>query len=225
MKNISYLFFLSFLLFSCIDDDLTNISQSVQLNPSYSLPIGTIVYDLKDELERIERFAYLSSVPASDSIKINEVVYPLPVQFQQFKITQSYIFNYTMVGVDHEKIKSILFRLVIKNSFPTETILRIIFADELNYTIEEPFPDGLTIPPASFDDKGNVTVPSESILDLPVSEKLMNNFNQIRTIVIRSTVNATNPDLAIVHFNSSLNMSIHIGARIELEYNTNELSN
>ncbi len=224
---------ISVAFFSCIDENITNISESVEINSSYSLPIGEVIYSINDYFELLDSLN-LDTLQL-DTLQLDSLraLFPGDVEFDDtVYVNIKYAvdtlimkeFDFSTLGEDLEKIKAITFVLIIDNDFPTETRAQVYLSDESMTSIDSIFRDGpLVILPPDLDNNG---IPVDNPPDIgyyPVSDSIIRNLASIRNIIIYGYVKTTRLDVDIAKFYSDYDLYIHIGARIELEYNTSDI--
>lgn len=217
-NNAILLFCLITLASSCYEDYFSDGAGFLPVSPNYSLPLGDIQYDINSQLKLIENNAYHTGT--YDSIEINEIIYPLP--FEEFYVTYDVDFDFSKTGVDSRKIKNLFFRLIVENSFPTEVRFKMIFTDENYSLLDANDNDTIIIPPAVLNEDNSVSGPYVSVKDIPVSEDVIGNIGLLKKIVFVSIVKTKNPEVNISRFNTFSNVKIHIGMRIELDFDVSE---
>ncbi len=221
--------------FSCIDENITNISESVEINSSYSLPVGNINYSINDYFNLLDslnmdtlqldtlQLDSLRSLFHGD-IEFDDTVYVNIKYAVDTLITRE--FDFSTLSDDLDKIKAVTFVLIIDDDFPTETHAQVYFADESMVLIDSLFSDGpLVILPPDLDNNG---IPIDNPPDIeyyPVSDYLIRDghLEDVRYILIYGYVRTTRLDVDIAKFYSDYDLYIHIGARVELEFNTSDI--
>ncbi len=221
------------LFISCIDENITNISESIEINSSYSLPIGDVLYSINDyfdlldslgldtlELDTLQldslRALYPGYVGYEDTVYVN-IKYAVDTLLRKQ-------FDFSSLGDDLDKIKAITFVLIIDNEFPTETHAQVYLADESMAFIDSIFSDGpLVILRPDLDNNGIPVDKPPDIRYYPVSESIIENLASINNIMIYGYVETLRSDVDISKFYSDYELYIHIGVRIELEYNTSDI--
>jgi hypothetical protein len=215
---------LIYLFISCIDENIRNISEELEINSSYSLPIGDVTYSINEYFEMLD-FYGLDTIPLpEDSIDLVEYEDTIYNNIRYTVDTLIYTaFDFSSLGDDLDKIKAITFISIINNDFPTETKVQVYFADESMGIIDSLFSDGpYSLPPPDLDNEG---IPLDHPLDIivtPVSQNLIENIADIRHIIMYGYVRTLRPDIDISKFYSYYLLSVHIAVRIELEFNTSE---
>ncbi len=217
LKIYKVLFVLPILLTSCIKDKINSISDSVLINSSYSLPIGTVVYQVNDYFEALDTI----HIPWPDSVSYNDTIYPNLLDTIT-KVDYKF-FDFANLGGDIQKIKSITLRLIISNGFPTEVKSQVYFTDHFSHM--DPLFSGGTesILPATLGPEGKVISPNVQYRDILLPQNMIENLANYTNIEIFGQVLTSRPDIKIAKFYSDYELKIHIGLRIELEYNLNEL--
>jgi hypothetical protein len=81
----------------------------------------------------------------------------------------------------------------------------------------------VTIPPADIDGEGLVTDPFSILYNVTMPTEFIQKLPMITGILIKGRVNVTRPDIHWVKFYHHYQINLHIGSRIELLFNTNEL--
>ena len=229
------IFIVNILFMSCIDENMKNISESVEINSSYSIPIGDVTYSINEYFELLDSYGLDTiqtdtlqtdtiQVSPGDSIGLVEYDDTLYTNIKYTVDTLIYTdFDFSSLGDDLNKIKAITFISIIDNDFPTETKIQVYFADESMNLIDSLFSDGpYTFTPPDLDDEGIPVEHPYDIILTPVSEYLIENLGNIRHIIMYGYVRTLRPNIDISKFYSYYILSIHIAARIELEFNTSE---
>lgn len=201
----------------CFEESITTVSDSILINSSYSLPIGEVRYDINEYFEALDTIQ--GSWP--DSVAYNDTIYPNVLHVvEKIDLKQ---FEFAAHGGSSNKIRSVMFRLIIKNGYPTEARAQIYFT--FNQTVvDSMFENGKEIiPPGQIDQDGIVVSPSIVHKDIYASPTTIDNIGYYTNIEIHGEVLTTRPDIDIVKFYPEYEFRIHIGARIGIEYNINEL--
>jgi len=205
------------LCLGCFEENITTVSDSILINSSLSLPIGEVVYKINDYFEALDTV----HAPVSDSVSYNDTIYPNVLKIvETIDLKQ---FEFAAHGGSSDALRSIMFRLIIQNGYPTEARAQVYF--KINqWVADSMFTDGKEIiPPAQVDQDGIVTSPSIVRKDYYASPGTVDMIGYYTNIEIHGEVNTTRPDISIVKFYPEYEFRIHIGARIELEYNFNDL--
>ncbi|HJX70463.1 MAG TPA: hypothetical protein VJ346_00880 [Bacteroidales bacterium] len=201
----------------CFEENITTVSDSILINSSYSLPIGEVVYKINEYFEALDTV----HLPMPDSVAYNDTIYPNVLHIVEKIDLKQFIF--ASHGGSSDKIRSVTFRLIIQNSYPTEARAQIYFTYNQS-VIDSMFENGKEIiPPASIDQNGIVVEPSITMKDIYASQAIVNDIGYYTNIEIHGEVLTTRPDIRIVKFYPEYELRIHIGTRIEIEYNFNDL--
>jgi len=216
---------LNFLFIACIDENIRNISEELEINSSYSIPIGDVIYSINEYFEMLD-FYGLDTIQTLPGDSIDLVEYEDSIYNNTRYIVDTLIYNefdFSSLGDNLDKISAITFVSIINNDFPTETKIQVYFADESMSIIDSLFSDGpYSLPPPDLDNEGIPVDHPPVIIVTPVSEYLIENIADIRRIITYGYVKTLRPDIDISKFYSYYLLSIHIAARIELEFNTSE---
>ena len=232
---LTIIFIIESLFISCIDKNISNISESLEINSSYSLPIGDVSYDINDYFELLKDLGLDTLLPDTVQIDTIQSQYGDSLGLVEYNDTLyeniKYVvdtliykeFNFSSLGDDLEKIKAVTFVSIINNDFPTETHMQVYLADESTAIIDSLFSSGpYFFSPPELDGDG---IPVDRPLDIvttPVSEYIIENLAEVRYIIVYGYVKTLRPDIDISKFYSYYILSIHIAVRIELEFNTSE---
>jgi hypothetical protein len=106
---------------SCINRDILNISDSVELNPRYSVPIGNFNADINAYLESLDTLGPSSG----DSIYYEGILYPVNQPYVEFEISDS--LNFNLIKDPAGKVKSVEFIILLANGYPTPVVLQVYF--------------------------------------------------------------------------------------------------
>ena len=106
---------------SCIDKDILNISDSVEINSRYSVPVGSFNTDINHYLESLDTLGPSSG----DSLYYEDVLYPVNESFVQFSLTDS--LNFNLIKDPSGKVKSVEFVILIANGYPTPAVVQVYF--------------------------------------------------------------------------------------------------
>jgi hypothetical protein len=201
----------------CFEENITTVSDDILINSSYSLPIGEVVYDVNEYFETLDT----ALTPRPDSVAYNDTIYPNVLHVVEKIDLQQ--FEFAAQGGSSDALESIMFRLIIQNGYPTEARVQVYFM--INQLVTDSlFEDGIEIiPPAPVDQNGIVMSQSVILKDVYASPTTVDNIGYYTNIEIHGEVLTTRPDIRIVRFYPEYEFRIHIGARIGIEYNFNDL--
>lgn len=219
MRAFYVITILIILMISCIDRDILNISDSLEIHSSYSLPVGAFDYDINNFLESLDTV----TLPWPDSLVYNDVLFPTLASSASFTSIDTISFN--LVRDPLEMIRSIEFLILVNNGYPTEMSAQIYFLSAGSaFPVDSVFKSGpCVVPPAEVNDEGKVTRPYTSLFNVVMTDEFLQKLPEISWIMIRGRVNTTKPGVHWVKFYSDYQIDLHIGSRIELLYNTGDL--
>lgn len=202
---------------SCIDKDIMNISDSLEINSRYSVPIGTYNTDINKYLESLD-----TTGPSSgDSLYYEGILYPINESYVDFAFTDSLLFN--LIKGPEGKVRSVEFVILLTNGYPTPAVVQVYFFAG-SVTIDSAFISGpRVISPGVLNSEGIVSDPSTTMLTIAMPEDFNGKFWTITGILVKGRVYLTRPDIQCVKFLEQYKLNLHIGVRIELLFNTNEL--
>lgn len=222
MKKIWIHFFISLLLLllqSCIDRDILNISDSLEMHSSYSVPVGSSGHNINTYLESLDQVSY----PWPDSLYYNDILYPSYVSSVAFATIDTFVLNLVKDPLD--MVRSIEFLILVDNGYPTEISAQVYFLSSgSSEPVDSVFKNGpCVVPPAEINDEGHVSRHNTVLFSVFMTSEFIQKFPDIHYIMIRGRVNTTRPDVQWVKFYTGYQVGLHIGSRIELVYNTDDL--
>ncbi len=233
MRYHLYIFFrwiiiISVLSVSCVDENITNISENLDINSCYSIPVGDIEYSINDYFESLDTIQtdtlQLDSLSLlfPDSVIFNDTIYSnVRYIFDTSTVTE---FDFSNLPNDIDKVKAVTFILTIISEFPTETWSQVYFADGSLSVLDSVISDGpIIIPAPDLDNNGIPLNKSPVIRICPVSDYIIENLADIRYILVYGAVKTVRTDVNVVKFYPEYMLNIHIGVRVELEFSTSEL--
>ena len=202
---------------SCINKDILNISDSVEINSRYSVPVGTYDADINNYLESLD-----TTGPSSgDSLYYEGVLYPINKSYVDFKVSDS--LNFNLIKDPTGKVRSVEFVILLNNGYPTPAMVQVYFMAG-SATIDSAFISGPhVINPADLNSEGIVTDPSTSMLTISMPADFNDKLSTVRGVMVKGRVYLTRPDIQWVKFLHEYKFNLHIGARIELLFNTSDL--
>jgi hypothetical protein len=202
---------------SCIDKDILNISDSVEINSRYSVPIGTYDANINSYLGSLD-----ASGPSSgDSLYYSDVLYPINEAYIDFSLSDS--LNFNLIQDPAGKVKSVEFIIIVTNGYPTPAVVQVYFISDSS-AVDSAFVSGpRVINPAILNSQGIVKNPSTSMLTVSMPSDFTDKLSSVRGVIVKGRIYLTRPDIRWVKFYPEYMFNIHIGARIELLYNTSDL--
>jgi hypothetical protein len=202
---------------SCINNDILNISDSVEINSRYSVPIGTYYADINKHLESLDTL----DPSTGDSLYYEGVLYPISESYTDFTVSDS--LNFNLIKDPTGKVKSVEFIILLANGYPTPALVQVYFMSG-SATIDSAFITGPhVISPAAINSEGIVTDPSTSMLTVSMPADFSDKLTSVRGVMVKGRVYLTRPDIRWVKFFHEYKFNLHIGARIELLFNTSDL--
>lgn len=210
-------FILALLAVSCIDRDIMNISDSVEINSRYSVPIGNYDADINDYLGSLDTLGPSSG----DSLYYEDVKYPVNETYITFTLSDS--LNFNLIKDPEGKVKSVEFVILISNGYPTPAVVQIYFMSG-STAIDSAFVSGPhVINPGQINSEGIVTDPSTSMLTVSMPADFNDKLSSITGVMVKGKIYLTRPDIKLVKFFDEYELNMHVGTRIELLFNTSEL--
>jgi hypothetical protein len=202
---------------SCINKDILNVSDSVEINSRYSVPIGSYNTDINKYLESLDTLGPSSG----DSVYYENVLYPVSKPYVDFTISDS--LNFNLIKDPSGKVKSVEFVVLLTNGYPTPAVVQVYFISDAG-TIDSAFVSGPhVVDAAHINSDGLVTDPSTSMLTISMPPEFNDKLPSIRWVIVKSRIYLTRPDIQWVKFYHDYKFNLHLGARIELLFNTSDL--
>lgn len=216
------------ILNSCVDENITNISDSLDFNSYYSFPVGDVTYSINNYFESLDTLGVDTLqvdtliVSSSDSVEYNGMFFHNIKPAYDTTILSE--FDFSILDEYSDNIRAVTIVLVVTSDFPTEIRTQVYFTDESQVIMDSMYVDGpLIIPAPDIDNNGRPLDRQTVIRYCPLSEDLINNLTDIRYILAYGAVRTIRPDEGVVKFYPEYMLNIHIGARVELEFSTSEL--
>jgi hypothetical protein len=202
---------------SCIDKDIMNISDSVEINSRYSVPVGTYDANINGYLGSLDTLGPSSG----DSLYYLDVLYPIDASYINFTLSDS--MNFNLIQDPEGKVKSVEFIIIVTNGYPTPAVVQVYFMSGPS-AVDSAFASGpRVINPGILNSQGIVTDPSTSMLIVSMPADFSGKLSSIRGVTVKGRIYLTRPDIQWVKFLPEYKFNLHIGARIELLYNTSDL--
>jgi hypothetical protein len=217
MKFIFPLFSI-FLLYSCISENFEETINNSAIRPEYSLPLGDLAYSVENDFSGPG-----SSIPGSLGTDFyNDNPYPLNSPDIYKEELQSFDIRFNNNLYDH--IESLSFRVVYKNSLPTDVVAQIYLLDFAQIVTDSLNHNGkIIIPAADTNQDGMVTSPKTIIYDFPFTKTQIDNFQNIGYYFTQSYISTLKAGNDSVKFYSTNKLDIHIGIRIKMNISINSI--
>jgi hypothetical protein len=200
---------------SCIRKDVTNISDNLHYQPTFSAPITTSSFSINNYFENIDTLVpgYPDFVYYNDSL--------LPNYAKSVSFDEQVQFDFSSLGTWINQVNYAMFRLNITNGFPTEAALQVYFADNSQAVFDSLITSGpLSIPPGEISQNGKVIQPYQGQYDIELNELQLNELTDIRFFLTKGVVNTTRQDIDTVKFYPGYRLSMQIGLRLGLDVQT-----
>ncbi len=206
------------ILNGCVDKDILHVSDSMVINSRYSLPIGNFQADINNYLSSLNTGDISTT---GDSLYYNNVLYPISDKYVPFSLSDSVNFN--LVNDPGNKVKSVEFVFILSNGYPTQVVVQLYFMAG-SVVADSAFASGpRVIQGADVNGDGIVTSPSSTMFIVPMPGDFTGKLSGITHVAVKGRVYLVSADNIPVKFFPDYKFNLHIGARIELLYNTNEL--
>jgi hypothetical protein len=203
---------------SCIDPDVLNVSDSLEIQSSYSLPIGPLDYDINTYFESLDTV----TLPWPDTVSYNDVLYPSYAGAVDITTRNPFIFN--IVEDPSAKVKSVELIVIAANGYPTQATVQVYFlAGTPEVPVDSVFSDGpRTLQPAGLNSEGIVADPFTALYNISMSQGFIQNMSVITGVMVKSRIETTRSDIKVVKFYDEYKIDLHLASRIELQFNTGD---
>ncbi len=212
---IVFLFSIFMMLASCVKKSVTNISDNVRYQPTFSIPITTASFSINDYFENIDTVipGYPDYVYYNDSL--------LPNYSKIITFNEGVQYDFSSLGSWINQLSYAMFRLNVDNGFPTEAVLQVYFADITQSPFDSLFTDGpLIIPPAEINANGKVTSSNRGQYDVELNNRQLNELGAVNYLIVKGGVYTTRQDIDTVKFYPGYRISVQIGLRAGLDVQT-----
>jgi hypothetical protein len=202
-----------------MDGDILNISDSLEIKSSYSIPIGPVEFDMNEYLESLDTAMF----PWPDTLSFNDILYPNIATAVIYTSVNPLSFNF--VSEPEVKVKSVEFVVIISNGYPTAVSVQLYFLEgTASAPVDSIFTAGpLTVQPATMDAEGVVNEPRTVVVTVPMPDTFVTRMPDIAGIMVKGRIETKRPDIGIVKFYTAYGVKIHVATRIGIQYNTGDL--
>lgn len=210
-----FLFSLFIFFESCVKKNVTNISENLRYQPTYSIPITTASFSINDYFENIDTLipGYPDYLYYNDSL--------LPNYSKIVSFNKRVQFDFSSLGSWFNRVNYAMFRLNIDNGFPTEAVLQVYFADISQTPFDSLFIDGpLVIPPAEINASGKVIKSYRGQYDVELNDRQMSELGAVNYLFVTGGVKTTRQDMDTVRFYSGYRISVQVGLRAGIDVQT-----
>lgn len=216
--SIAFLLFNSVIIQSCIDEDLSNISDNVLVRQELSLPMGPRSIKLKDFLLRDT-----SNVPGTfGSFYYNGYKYPLSIA--TFFARDYVNFNLSSSSSKVEWIKRLILRIAIENSFPTSAKVQF-YLNQNSVVTDSVFLNGpVNIYAASVKPDGTLIDKSVQVYDIPFEGDRLTRLKQSELLISSAWIDMQNPQVYPIRLSAQTYIQLNLAAQMLLEYNINDVN-
>lgn len=211
-NKLLVIFFILFLAYSCDKpDDFSGKKPNYQYNGSFSLPVGTDTFAIKQ----------LTSL-ANGSVPIS-IIRKMP----SFSITETFDFNIQSNIGEANRLKSLIVYFEIENYYPFQLTAPLVFLNERNIPIPvlTELNTNVAIKAATFSGNGKISEPHKQILKLTFSKKQCAKLQNAKKLFLQITINNSNnqsiPDEAYINL-SKYYIICKLGTNLNFDFNINE---
>jgi hypothetical protein len=189
----------------------------MEINSRYSVPVGTYETNFNSDFELLDPHGSSSG----DSLYYNDSLFPIDKNFIDFAFNDT--FNFNIIKGPSGIVKSVEFVILVNNGYPTQAVLQIYFMATY-LRADSAFLSGpRVINPGVLNSEELVGDPSTTMITVAMPADFNDKVNLINAISVKGRLYLTRPDIRLVKFLPQYKFNVHIGARIEVLHNTNEL--
>lgn len=214
-------FFLSLLLFSCMEDNFRDvrIPDSTSWRPYLALPVGSGQVDVND--------FFLDYLPTdtlpydTTSVYYNDSLYHLDRE----RVVTEHRFDYSPADYidssDYIEYARVFFR--VENHYPTQTRFQLYLLDHQGAVVDSVFEGPQQIKPGITDDSGRVNKPSRQVFDSELERGQIDSLFTFPHLLLRSHVMLENEQFPTVRFDPAEGIWVEVYLRVRLEIRKDDL--
>jgi hypothetical protein len=201
-----FILLVSFLLQSCVKQEINDISDNVMLKQSFSVPLGLkemaieapSVNDTSSIKGTYGRY-YYNGFPYASQVPIFQPMY------EEVSLDLS-------ANAKLEWIKRLTFNIVIENDYPSIGILEVYLVDENGVVLDQIFgKQGLVVSEAKVDSKGNLTSSSQKIEPVVYEGARLELLKKTKSLIYQASIQSI--FFSPVHLFDSNKFKVNIGAK------------
>jgi hypothetical protein len=214
---------LAAILYSCMDDDLTDINSTLEYEAEFSLPVGvdTLL------LEQLVQSVILIPVPDYvDKDTVRYFFYDSTFYYSPGTLSDSISAPLILTPFknDTAEIVSLMFRLNAANLIPAEFRIQIYFADSNNVILDSLYNDGpFILDPALTDESGIVTGLWEVLKDNTLPPEKIDKLMDMTHVILdtKMIIPDSSLDTVPIPFYHDQSLWIQVGVRVGLKLTIN----
>lgn len=224
--RFTYLFCCFLLINSCNINEIGNISEAVNYNPSFSFPFGSDEFTLEDAINEYPGGLYelVDTLNIPDNIETfwyNNSIYVHPGNLDYRYLSD---FSLTNITGNTEYIVSLTLRTNARNEIPASAFIQIYFIDGAGFVLDSLYQSGyLQINDAKTDGAGNLLQAAILQEDTQLTENQIQLLAQAVQIQVFGRIVPEEYKATGVHYYSFQSFWLQLGFRVELEMPLNEI--
>lgn len=218
--KISITCMLLILITSCIKEDISNLSNNIMINQSFSIPFGPANISIDAPL-----ISDTSSFPGRyGSFYYDSNIYPTSSPY--FITSYNTDFSLQDTRGREEWIKRIIFHLLVENSFPTNVYAQVYIYEQntlqrfdSNMGLDSLFVNGpVLVDAADVNSQGEVVQPSSKIYDVPFEDVRLSMLKRAKFLVYMGKV-STSGKVNPIRLSDKNHLKINTALQVDLKYN------
>ncbi|MBE9467539.1 MAG: hypothetical protein IMY72_04340 [Bacteroidetes bacterium] len=166
----------------------------------------------------------LDSIGILDTLGFDSVFFNNELRYfvqEKIPINDNFDFDFSDVDEKYDIIDSMLFKINLKNGFPTDADVQIYLIDSVDNVIDSLFskPENRFFPAAEVDEEEKVINPTHINFDIDLSRERIDNIKKARNLLFNVNLSIKNKDIKVVSFFSSYEIDLKLGLRIAFHSN------
>lgn len=171
----------------------------------------------------------LDSIGVLDSLGFDSLYYNNELRYllqEKIPLKDDYDFDFDSINDDYDIIDSMLFKVNIKNGFPTDAYVQIYLIDSVDNIIDSLFSESLSFfQGAEIDKDEKVINPTNVNFDVNLSRERIDNLKNAKNVLFNVNLSIKSEDIETVKFFSSYEIYIKLGLRIAFHYDMSNSDN
>ena len=169
----------------------------------------------------------LDSIGVLDTLGIDSVFFNNELKYlveQKIPLDDDFDFDFSDLDEDYDFIDSMLFKVNIKNGFPTDAYVQIYLIDSVDNIIDSLFEkeENRLFLAANVDKDEKVITPTDINFDINLNHERIDKIKESRNILFNVELSITNEELKTVKFFSSYEIYLKLGLRIAFHYDLSD---
>ncbi len=223
IKILLVFFVITAFLISCIDDDATDISPTIEYEAEFSLPVGTDTITLAQLLYNVP---LIKIDEPFDKDTVSYFFYDSVYYYSPGTLKDSVSAPLILAPFENDtaEITTLMFRINAANFIPAKFMVQVYFADSNKVILDSLYEDGpVFLESAYTNDIGIVIGPWETIIDNYLPSEKIDKLNDMTDVILstKMTIPDSSADTVPVPFYHDQSLWIQVGIRVGLKMTVN----